>query len=152
MWRIVLAAAALAGCASAAMAEEAGVAPLEACIAAAGESPLALEACRGVILDPCIKTEGGETTYGMVQCYGAESAAWAVQMNAALERARADEARRAWLEPAQQAWSAWRDAECAYRASRFLGGSMARVLAAACIADLTATRAIDLIRSERAPD
>jgi uncharacterized protein YecT (DUF1311 family) len=82
----------------------------------------------------------------------ASCVAWTAELESALARATEDEARRPWLGPAQDAWSAWRDAECAYRASLALGGSMARVLSAACLADLTAARAIDFIHAERSEE
>jgi uncharacterized protein YecT (DUF1311 family) len=155
MMRRIMAAALLAiVCAAGAAAEEnaSGDERLNACVAAAGPSRVALEACRGVIVDPCADADGGETTSGAVRCYSAEERAWRALLEAALARAAADATRRPLLEPAQQAWRVWRDAECAYRASQFQGGSLARVLAAACVSDLTAARAIDLIHAERNQD
>lgn len=151
MRRVFLAALMALACAEPASAQrpEPSAAGLASCVSAAGASRMALEACVGVIFDPCIETDGGETTIGMLQCYRAEGAAWTVELEAAVARAMDDEERRPWLGPAQDAWIAWRDAECAYRASLFLGGSMARVLSAACLADLTAARAIDFIHAER---
>jgi uncharacterized protein YecT (DUF1311 family) len=154
MRRVLLAALMALACAEPASAEntEPTAASLASCVSAAGSSRLALEACVGVISDPCIGTDGGETTGGTLQCYRAEGAAWTAELEAAVARATEDEARRPWLGPAQDAWIAWRDAECAYRASLALGGSMARVLSAACLAELTAARAIDFIHAERNED
>jgi uncharacterized protein YecT (DUF1311 family) len=154
MRRVLLAALMALACADPASAQRAepSAVDLASCVAAAGGSRVALEACVGVIFDPCIETDGGETTIGMAQCYRAEGVAWTAELESALARATEDEARRPWLGPAQDAWSAWRDAECAYRASLALGGSMARVLSAACLADLTAARAIDFIHAERSEE
>ena len=122
---------------------------LEACVAAAGASRVALEACKGGVAESCIEQPGGETTVGMLRCYNEEAQGWASLMDAALVRASANQARAPLLTQSQDAWRAWRDAECGYQASRYAGGSLARVLAASCVAELNADRAIALTYLER---
>ncbi len=125
---------------------------LETCLRAAGDSRAALVRCKGAIAEPCIEAPGGETTAGMVQCYGAEAEAWLVQLAAAVERARADAERATYLAQAEAAWRGWVQAECRYQASLYQGGSLARVLAASCTADLTAERTIAFLAAERSVD
>jgi len=122
---------------------------LDACVAAAGASRVALEGCKGAVAEPCIETEGGETTAGMYRCYDAEMRAWTSVLDAAVARAQADDTRAPLLLQAQETWRAWRQAECRYQASLYAGGSLERVLAMSCLADLTADRAIALIYAER---
>ena len=125
---------------------------LEACVVSAGPSRASLADCKGSLAIGCVEGAGGDTTAGMVRCYNGEAHAWATLLDAALERARVDESRVAMLAQSQEAWEAWRQAECRYQASHYEGGSLARVLAASCIADLTADRAIALIYAERTGD
>lgn len=122
------------------------------CVAAAGASRAALNACKGGLLEPCIEAPGGETTGGMVSCYDGETRAWTSLLDAAVARAQGSESRAAYFAPSQEAWRAWRQAECRYQASYYEGGSLARVLAASCFAELTADRAIALIYAERTED
>jgi uncharacterized protein YecT (DUF1311 family) len=125
---------------------------LEACVVAAGASRAALERCKGGLASDCVEGAGGDTTVGMARCYDGEARAWTAQLDAALERARADDARATLLARSQEAWVVWRQAECRYQAAYYEGGSLARVLAASCFADLTADRAIALIYAERTED
>ena len=122
------------------------------CVTAAGASRAALDACKGAVLEPCIETPGGETTGGMVGCYDSEARAWTALLDSAVTRAQASDARAPFFAQSQDSWRAWRQAECRYQASYYEGGSLARVLAASCFADLTADRAIALIYAERTED
>lgn len=125
-------------------------APIAACVSAADGDAVALRACRGAIAQPCLDSDGGYTTYGMVMCYSTEAEAWASVINDALERLAAAESDLApSLETAQNAWRAYRDAECNYRVNRWGEGSGARVALASCIADLSAERGIALTLHER---
>lgn len=124
---------------------------LETCLAAAGASMVALQACKGALSEPCLDQPGSETTVGSVQCLLAEERGWSAQLDAALARGRANAPRAQFLQRSQEAWTAWREAECRYQASLYEGGSLARVLTASCRADLTADRAIALLYAERTP-
>lgn len=124
-------------------------AALDSCVDAAGASRAALEGCKGAAAEPCIEQPDGETTAGLLRCYGAEALAWTAVLDGALARAMEDERRVAALGAAQEAWRLWRDAECRYQASLYEGGSLAPVLAGACNADLIADRAIALLYAER---
>lgn len=124
-----------------------------ACVESAGDEGDALAACQGVVANPCLETDGGASTQGMVMCFAAEADAWASELHAALTRlAAARPETDAALTSAQDAWSDYRDSECAYRVARWGEGSGARVVLAQCLAQLTALRAIDLIAYEREGD
>ena len=122
---------------------------IEACVDAAGASIVALQGCKGRVSEPCLEQPGGETTAGARLCFLAEESSWTAQLQAALARAQADASRADFLRQSQDAWNAWRQAECRYQASLYEGGSLARVLGASCAAELTADRAIALIYAER---
>lgn len=87
-------------------------------------------------------------------CWQGEVAVWRSQLSAALDRARdgATPARAEALAQSQERWTAWLEAECRYRALMYEGGSLARVIAAHCVADLTADRAIAFLYEERNAD
>ena len=87
-----------------------------------------------------------------MQCYAAETAAWNALLESSLGRARDNVNRRGLLDSAHEHWLSYRQSECAYQASLYAGGSLARVLQADCFADLTALRAIGLIYAEHLTD
>lgn len=125
-------------------------APIAACLGAAAGEGTTPRACRGVIAQPCLDSDGGYTTYGMVMCYSAEAEAWESVISGALDRLTATEPDLApSLAASQDAWRAYRDAECSYRVNRWGEGSGARVALASCIADLSAERGIALTLHER---
>ncbi len=112
--------------------------------------------CIGIVSQPCLNTEEGMSTAGMVGCTGRELALWDDLLN---ERYRAlmamyaadsdDETfaeyaanNRARYLTAQRAWMASRDADCEAEAGRYEGGSLARVVRVGCLLDQTARRAI----------
>lgn len=104
-------------------------------------------ACLGRIQRACLNADdAAATTYGAVLCAERERTLWARWGEAAAQALRADPHRRAFLKKAETAWATYRDAECAYEASIYLGGSLAKVVSADCRLRLTATHAIDLNR------
>lgn len=118
---------------------------LTTCVAGAGEDRTALEACRGSVARPCIDAEG-QGYHSDVLCWSAEAEAWRSLIETTtvhIEAADADKGAR--LRPANTAWEAWLDAECNYRAYEFGGGSGEQVDRVRCAADLTTSRAIDLL-------
>jgi uncharacterized protein YecT (DUF1311 family) len=72
----------------------------------------------------------------------------AIARAAEKERARAyaaleatlEGARRRQLAAAEKAWAAYRDAECAFEADRYEGGSLAPTIHGSCVAELTQQR------------
>lgn len=132
----------------------ADAAVISACVAAA-ESRAALADCRGRISDSCDRDQDpdGKTTASSVICHQRERAAWDVEINTASDALSTEDPEAAdLLRAAQQAWVLWRDAKCAHEASIYLGGSLARVVSASCLAEETAARAIDLIARRRGTD
>ena len=120
------------------------VALIPACVAAAGASRPAVEACKGAGAGPCPASDDG--VIGLVLCWDAEASSWRDVLDRAYAQRRAAEPqRRRSLGRAQAAWARWRDVECAYRGDEEDGGSGAQVDQARCIADMTADRAIDLL-------
>lgn len=127
---------------------------VDACLERAGSSLMKMQACKGQFVDPCMDNDAASTTAGAVMCWQAEAALWRAQMERAFIRARdgASPVRAGALATSQERWSAWRDAECEYRALVYEGGSLARVVRAQCVADLTADRAIAFLYAERNAD
>ncbi|SDZ75009.1 lysozyme inhibitor LprI family protein [Rubrimonas cliftonensis] len=117
-----------------------GAAALEACMTDEEHG----DTCVGLISDPCFEAPGGWTTQGMVECFGAETAAWDALLNAYWPRVTEHESHAAEaLLSAQRAWIAWRDADCLFHRLRHQGGTMGRVASAACVRDHTAQRVLD---------
>ena len=119
---------------------------------AAGGDPAA---CIGAAADPCMAQPGGQTTLGMVQCLTAETHDWDSLLNRwygkAMDRAKSrdrdsggDEPTAPVLKQAQRNWIAYRDESCRYEALRYQGGSIAGVVRARCLQELTARQALRL--------
>lgn len=105
--------------------------------------------CIGTAATACQALPGGDTTLGIAECLMAETAAWAELMQAAYDRqAEAlggrDRALVAQLANAQEAWGAYRDAECGLRYGYWIEGSIRTIMAAACHLEKTAARTKEL--------
>ena len=89
----------------------------------------------------------------MVACSQREEAVWDAMLNASYEALREafDETQRTALLRAQRAWIAYRDANCAlwYGLS---DGTIRQNLAAGCLSDMTARRALELMELQAWPD
>ncbi len=103
-------------------------------------------ACIGELSKPCVEAPGGETTVGMIQCSERESKAWDGILNAEYKRLvdglSGKSAKR--VRDAQRAWIKMRDGDCGLSYETFEGGTIAGVIAASCMLDRTATRALQL--------
>ena len=91
--------------------------------------------------------EDRKSTADIVECLATQAAVWERRLNAAYQRLM-DELparRRDRLRSAQRLWLQFRDANCAYFASR--AGTIARVDAGQCALRLTSARAIELEES-----
>ena len=128
---------------------------IEGCLATAE----AKTDCIGVIAGDC---EGiGGTTRSMAACYDREAAGWDRLLNTWWPRMRAlahaaDASNRGQFGAdfrsaaeaqlaAQQAWIAFRDAECDHRYLLSAGGSIRVIVGAICRLDVTARRVIDFV-------
>lgn len=133
-------------------------APLRACYAQAADRA-AGEACVGRILRPCMARPEGETTVGMMTCLIREADAWeallAQEYAGAITLMRADDEigrdsppphlrREEALIAAQQAWLAWREAECGFAYAQWGSGSFRVIAAGDCRVQMTARRTLDL--------
>lgn len=136
---------ALSACAASARAEVETRDPIATCLATA--EPEARRSCIDIVAGPCMEDDGGATTVGMIQCLTREKDLWAAQVTALVTRARAQESSTqiAQLNTMLQLYEPWRDARCAYSASINEGGSMSRIVAAACVRNTTADLAIDML-------
>lgn len=110
--------------------------------------------CIGAITRLCgeeMGEAGASSTGGLVSCADRERSAWAgiLEDSASTLRARESATQIAALDRALTAGEQWAEARCAYDASFYEGGSLARVLAAQCARDTTAQRAIDLYQRIR---
>ena len=88
--------------------------------------------------------EDRKSTADIVECLAIQAAVWERRLNAAYQKLMEDlpARRRDRLRSAQQLWLQFRDANCAYFASR--DGTIARVDAGQCLLRLNAARAIEL--------
>ena len=135
--------------------QEADVQAVRACLAEAGD-PLD---CVGTSVEACVAGRpDGETTAGMVECIGTETAAWDRvlneeyaatmaafrEMDATGDVVAEDFTREGKLREAQRAWIAFRDAECALQYSRWGMGTLRQVVGANCLMEATAERAVEL--------
>jgi uncharacterized protein YecT (DUF1311 family) len=104
-------------------------------------------ACGGLVARPCLSTEAGTTTTGMVACSAREELAWQSlrdEVLARLTEAAMSDDSRSHLQGAESAWTAWRDAECPARAHAHAAGAMRQLSAAACRLDLMRERVLQL--------
>ncbi|MDO5613938.1 MAG: lysozyme inhibitor LprI family protein [Paracoccus sp. (in: a-proteobacteria)] len=113
-------------------------------------------ACIGIASARCMDS----STAGMTECLAQETAQWDDMLNAAyqsmLDTAQADDAEmdrlgvdaaptEPLLRDMQRAWMAYRDAACAYEASKWQGGTNAGPATQSCAMSLTGRQAIDLM-------
>jgi uncharacterized protein YecT (DUF1311 family) len=91
--------------------------------------------------------EDRKSTADIVECLAIQAAVWERRLNAAYQKLIDDlpARRRDRLRSAQRIWLQFRDANCAYFASR--DGTIARVDAGQCLLRLNAGRAIELEES-----
>ena len=93
----------------------------------------------------CLDAPEGQSTYGMIECAGAELKIQDARLNAAYRKAMTglNPRQKAKLLAAQRAWIAFRDAECASFEDEDWG-TLSRINAADCVLTLTVKRTIDL--------
>lgn len=121
--------------------------PADIATCLANVEPDARNTCIGVVSGPCMELPGGETTTGVVQCFARERELWAAQVSEWAARWHASESptQVEQLSAMLTAHDTWIRAKCAYQASIYEGGSLARVVRAACWRDTTAELALGLM-------
>lgn len=97
------------------------------------------EDCLGMHARPCLQQPGNQTTAGIERCYYDELLAWDLLLNR-YYRQRPRGARGDVLVEVQRAWLRYRDQACGYFRAYYEGGSMARIMEAQCMMELTARR------------
>jgi len=121
--------------------------PVESCVVSAGHDLDARRECIGKTSSACIDSNAAnQTTGGMSDCVTEEGRVWqllSTQYEATL-RERESAAQIALLDAYLQQHRAWTTARCAYNASYYEGGSLARLLAASCRRDSAAELALEL--------
>ncbi len=130
------------------LAAEVDAQQVEACFASAPAGDYGPH-CLGSASDACqTSTPEGQTTIGIAACIGAETAAWDALLNREFRATRDAHAGSAGvadrLVAAQRAWIAFRDADCALAHARWADGSIRGVVAANCLMEMTARRALEL--------
>ncbi|WP_417493633.1 lysozyme inhibitor LprI family protein [Maricaulis sp.] len=104
--------------------------------------------CVGQYSAACMNlTPDGETNSGMIRCTVEEYDAWDARLNTAYDALmqRLDTPRTDRLRDAQRAWMTLRDADCAFAASAYEGGSMQPLVQAGCMMDYAAKRTLRLL-------
>jgi uncharacterized protein YecT (DUF1311 family) len=106
------------------------------------------DACIGQYSEICMSQPGGDTTLGMVECSADEYQAWDVVLNEEYGELRGalNDAPASSLQEAQRAWIELRDADCAFSASLYEGGTLAQVVHAGCLMHKTADRALEIMQ------
>lgn len=102
--------------------------------------------CIGTVAEPCLEDPQGQTTAGMIGCYGREIAVWDGLLNTnytALQESLDEPAFEA-LRDTQRAWIAYRDSKCEWPYVFFQGGTIAGPVGSACMNEATARRANEL--------
>ena len=145
---------ALAGCSNAAEPAASHAMPMlsaantiEACFQQNPDGATRLVSCIGQYSQACMRlSEGGETTMGMIRCTSQEYQAWDARLNTAYEHLRSglEPDRAASLQAAEQAWIVLRDADCAFEASAYEGGSIQPLIHEQCLLGYAARRSIRL--------
>ena len=118
------------------------------------------QSCVGEAASFCMETtDGGYSTFGMMDCLLKENDVWDEQLNIVYREARAfakamDAAdkdlfpeyavRDMQLLEAQRAWIAFRDANCAMEYGVWGAGSMRQIAGADCLLEMTSRRVFEL--------
>jgi len=107
--------------------------------------------CVGSVANPCIDKPENQSTQGMAGCGYREEAIWDALLNDWYGSAREfmSAPLRGEFRDVQRQWITWRDAKCGFERAKFEGGTMGIPIAAICLMETTARRALevrDLVR------
>jgi hypothetical protein len=146
----VLSACATVNASAAELTHDDAVGIVHACLAVRIGFDEERETCIGEVSRVCGERqgEGASTTGAVVTCATLEAEAWRSILETLATQLRANESEMqvALLERALAAGEQWTRDRCAYDASQYEGGSLARLLSAQCARDTLGLRAIDLDR------
>mgnify|MGYP003672589741 FL=1 len=121
---------------------------IEACLGSYSDIAAREAECVGQYSNACMAlSPDGETNSGMIRCTVEEYNAWDARLNTAYGAYMQglDAPRDGALREAQRAWMALRDADCAFAASAYEGGSMQPLVTAGCRMDYAARRTLRLL-------
>ncbi|WP_417497466.1 lysozyme inhibitor LprI family protein [Maricaulis sp.] len=121
---------------------------IEACLGRYPDLAAREAECVGQYSAACMDlTDEGDTNSGMIRCTVEEYDAWDARLNTAYGdlMQRLDASRTDGLRDAQRAWMALRDADCAFAASAYQGGTMQPLVQAGCMMDYAANRTLRLL-------
>lgn len=112
------------------------------CLAVQKAANAANNSCVGDISETCMKAPGGDTTYGMMDCYKREIAVWDSKLNATYKALMKDASPKLkkTLKEAQRAWIADKGKTCLIPYAYFEAGTIAGPMGGACVNDFTARR------------
>jgi uncharacterized protein YecT (DUF1311 family) len=121
----------------------------------AARASYAPESCIGIVSTPCMQTEEGMSTSGMMTCLGRELDVWDARLNSAYKEAlkpdpdsgleaKSAEAVQQNLRTVQRNWIPWRDATCdvLHVDGIPIFGSQSKVDGVDCLLQLTARQAL----------
>lgn len=119
--------------------------PITACLATA--PPEGRNACIGLVGEPCMDEPQAVSTVGMIECFAREADMWRGEVTRLTARLRSQESptQVAGFNAMLDANESWMEARCAYSGLIFENGSLARVMAAACVRNTTAELTLDLL-------
>ena len=121
------------------------VGALDLCIGEVGAPADHADWCKGVVAEPCLSKPENASTVAMVDCIRSETEAWASILTREYGAlvVDLDVRQQASLRAAQEAWVAFREADCRFP-SDFVRGSLSRPWSADCMLHHTADRALAL--------
>jgi uncharacterized protein YecT (DUF1311 family) len=124
----------------------ADVALVRECLATLSARGAPARVCMDIVTRSCATQPDGDTTAGAAACEERGRYAWITllaEVSAALEDGMSNTERERYA-AAQDAWAAFRDAQCAYEAALFEGEALQSAERIACERRLTAERAVAL--------
>lgn len=122
--------------------------PVEECLVSAPNNDAGRRTCIGAFAGTCINLdEANQTTGGMVRCTETERRAWILLRDRQVAALREQESpsQIALLTTALEEHDRWTQTRCAYAASIYEGGSLARLVLAQCMLDAAAEFTIELL-------
>lgn len=132
------------------------IAEIDTCLSMAENEGADANRCISVVGQVCLESEQGTDEASVVACMRREASAWIAILKDqwpkmvtyakeadALSGATGAESRAQTLRKAQDAWLAWRDAECANAFARGQSEDEGPLFAATCLLDKTARRVVE---------